>query len=115
MLPQRQRLRREKDIARVRRMRPISRGALMSVRKYSRGDNDPSRFAVVAGKRVSKKAVDRNRVARLIRAALFEVTPSVPDGNDILAVAHRPADHYDFNKCKDELVYHMQNIGAWNE
>ncbi len=115
MLPQHQRLRREKDIARVRRARPISRGKLMSVRRYNRGDADPSRFAVVVGKRVSKKAVDRNRVARVIRAALFEIIPSVLNGSDFLAVAHCSADHYEFQACKTELIYHMQKIGAWHE
>lgn len=111
MLPRHLRLCREKDIARVRRTRPICKGKLMSVRAYNREDMNPSRFAVVAGKRVSRKAVERNRVARLIRAIVTEYIPSIDNGMDVLIVAHQAANGYDFDTCKTELVNHLQRVG----
>lgn len=112
MLPRHLRLCREKDIARVRRTRPIYKGELTSIRVHDRDDTHPSRFAVVVGKRVSRKAVDRNRVARLIRAILTEYISSVGNGMDVLIVAHRTANRYDFNTCKMELVNNLQRVGV---
>ncbi|MFW6155956.1 MAG: ribonuclease P protein component, partial [Armatimonadota bacterium] len=61
-------LRRQQDLDRVfeaghwRRLRPVAVGT------YHRDDSEPSRFAVVAGKRIGA-AVRRNRARRRMRKA----------------------------------------------
>lgn len=47
-------------------------------------DTSPTQFALIASTRVSKKAVIRNRLKRVGRAALRELLPSLPSG--IIAV-----------------------------
>ena len=43
-----------------------------------------SRFAVVAGVKVSKKAVVRNRLKRQVRAIVHEVLGEITPGYDVL-------------------------------
>lgn len=47
------------------------------------------RFAFVTGVKVSKKAVERNRVKRLLRESVHHLLPSLASGYDVVIVAKR--------------------------
>jgi ribonuclease P protein component len=50
-----------------------------------------NRYAVVAGKKVGK-AVERNRVKRLVREALRRLHPGLSQGYDIVVIVRGPAE-----------------------
>jgi ribonuclease P protein component len=80
------RLREEHDVRRVRsRGRAVAHGPL--VIRYLRNTLDPSqnRYTVIAGKKCGK-AVQRNRLKRLVREALRGYHPYLDTGYDIAVI-----------------------------
>lgn len=80
------RLHREGDVRRVRsRGKAFAHGALVA--RVLPNDLDPSqnRYAVIAGKRCGK-AVQRNRIKRLVREALRGYHPWLQPGHDIALI-----------------------------
>lgn len=89
MLPKEYRLRRETDIKRL-----FDKGKgvfddLCGI-KFAKNNLSVTRFAVVAGTKVSKSAVKRNRVKRQVRAVLEKYLTEFVPGFDV-ALLVRPA------------------------
>mgnify|MGYP003964310371 CR=1 FL=1 len=86
MLPKNYRLRNEKDIkalfANSKSVFDVGVGL-----RYKKNQNPHSRFAVVVGIKVSKKAVDRNRIKRRIRGVLEMNIESLCGGYDVVLIA----------------------------
>lgn len=86
MVARQYRLREEHDVKRVRsRGRAIAQGPL--VVRYLHNSLDPAqnRYTVIAGKRCGK-AVQRNRLKRLVREALRGYHPYLQTGYDIVVI-----------------------------
>lgn len=86
MVARQYRLREEHDVKRVRsRGRAVAQGPL--VVRYLRNSLDPTqnRYTVIAGKRCGK-AVQRNRLKRLVREALRGYHPHLQTGYDIVVI-----------------------------
>lgn len=48
-----------------------------------------SRFAFVVGTKISKHAVDRNRIKRLLREAICHLLPTIQSGFDCIFIARK--------------------------
>lgn len=83
------RLRRSTDIQRVRASRTSWAHPLLVWIMRPRGDQAPSRFAIVVGKRVGK-AVCRNRVRRRVREAVRGLAKDLKPGYDVVLIARPP-------------------------
>ncbi len=86
MVARHYRLREEHDVQRVRsRGRAVAHGPL--VVRFMRNSLDPARnrYTVIAGKRCGK-AVQRNRLKRLVREALRGYHPHLEPGHDIAVI-----------------------------
>lgn len=86
MVARQYRLREEHDVKRVRsRGRAVAQGPL--VVRYLHNSLDPAqnRYTVIAGKRCGK-AVQRNRLKRLVREALRGYHPYLQTGYDIVVI-----------------------------
>jgi len=83
MLPGKHRLRKQKDFDRVYKRGKVIRAPLFLIRMGSAGTDLP-RFAVVVSNKVSKKAVDRNRVRRRTHAAWRDLLPRVKKPVDVI-------------------------------
>lgn len=62
-----------------------------------------SRFAVVVGTKVSKKAVDRNRIRRQYREILRLMMNDVKPGFDVLLLTAKPALALDYEEKEKKL------------
>lgn len=82
MLSKEHRLRKERDFDRVFKKGEKVFSHPFSLRCIDNG-LPVSRFAVVVGGRVSKKAVERNRVRRRIREQIRPLLPSLRSGKDV--------------------------------
>lgn len=80
-------LRRAADIQAVFTAGTVAHGPAMVVRARLRGDSNPCRWTVVAGKKIGG-AVERNRAKRRLRMAVRST--ELPLGADIVVLA-RPA------------------------
>lgn len=86
MVARKYRLREEADVRRVRsRGRAVAAGPL--VLKYMSNTVEPpqNRYTVIAGKKCGK-AVQRNRLKRLVREALRGFHPALVPGHDIIVI-----------------------------
>lgn len=86
MVARKFRLREEGDVRRVRaRGRAIAKGPLVVRMLPNTLDPAQNRYAVIAGKRCGK-AVQRNRLKRLIREALRGLHPHLLPGYDLVVI-----------------------------
>jgi len=102
MLRKAQRLARSRDIARVQRARS-NKNAYFSVRTLPTTGR-VSRATVVVAKSVSKKAVERNKLKRQVRAVLAETMPTLQSPVDILVSVKPPALSRSFSELKKALL-----------
>ncbi len=101
MFSQKNRLRSEKDIARVLRSRQGVFDAVCGV-KYVQNSVGCPRFVIVVSTKVSKNAVERNRARRQYREICKELLPHMPTC-DIALLVSRPALALDFHEKKEGL------------
>lgn len=102
MLDKVHRLRKDLDIKKVLKSRAGAFDTACGV-KIVKNNLDVSRFAVVVGTKVSKNAVDRNRIRRhyqeIIRLSLAEIKP----GFDVLLLTAKPALTLDYHEKEAKL------------
>lgn len=85
MLPQAARLRKARDFKEIfGKGKGVRDGRLFL--KAAAGKNEGVRFGIVVSKQVAAKAVERNRIKRLLREAVKSCMPEVRQGYDIVLV-----------------------------
>ncbi len=90
MLPKQRRLHKEKEIKTLFAKGKSVFGLLVGI-KYLKHESGLSRFAVVVGTKISKKAVVRNRLKRQVRAIIEKHLESFVDGFDVVFIVHEKA------------------------
>jgi len=103
MLKRANRLHLERDIARVRTKGASKRGQLFNLRYFIVSAGESSRVAFVVSKKISKKAVERNKVARWSREVIQKLLPSFMVPVDIILSAQQPYAKYSFEGCEKEI------------
>ncbi len=83
MLPVQNRLKKKKDFDVVFRKGRSFREDFLSI-KIIPNDLEFSRFGLVVGQKVSKKAVSRNKVKRRLREAIRMELPNIKKGVDVI-------------------------------
>jgi len=103
MLPQAHRLRLEKDIKTLFARGKSVFGSYVGM-KFRPNSLSVSRFAVVVGVKVSKKAVVRNRLKRQVRAIIHEDLKKIAPGHDILFFLKAPVVGVPFEDLQKEVL-----------
>jgi len=70
---------------------------------WGRGDELPSRFALVVGGRWGDAPV-RNRVRRLLRESFRTARPDLPAGFDLVLLPRRPLERQRMQEVREHLV-----------
>lgn len=103
-------LRRQRDLDRVfqaghwRRLRPVAVGT------YHRDDRGPTRFAMVAGRRIGT-AVRRNRARRRMREALRGMLSEIRGGADVVLAARQETADVDFRVLQQAIHRALSDEG----
>lgn len=110
MLPVTNRLRREADFEQLAKSRnkAFSKALMVKVRENGLPH---SRFGVVVGLKVHKRAVKRNLVKRRIREILRKNMEVLPKGLDVMVMATPSAIGTDFNELEAQLLSCFAKIG----
>lgn len=90
MLSAKYRLHKDIDIERVLRKKRGVFDTACGI-KYAKNELKNSRFTVVAGVKVSKNAVDRNKMKRQYREILRKLLPRITSGYDVMLLIGKPA------------------------
>ena len=96
------RLRHEKDIARTLKSKAGAFDTACGV-KAVKNNLTASRFAVVVGTKVSKKAVDRNRIRRQYREIVRSMMKEIKPGFDVILLTAKPALELDYHQKETKL------------
>lgn len=102
MLPQKHRLRLEKEIKTLFAKGKSVFGNSVIIR-YRRNDFNFPRFAFVVGTKVSKKAVDRNKIKRRLRAIVYKQLGNIMSGVDIVFLVRKEALGASFAKLETQV------------
>ena len=103
MLPREYRLRHDKDIKTLFAKSKSVFGIYVGI-KFTKNKLDVSRFAVVVGTKVSKKAVDRNRLKRQVRAIIHERLGDITPGFDVMLLVRKEAVGHTYEELEAQLV-----------
>lgn len=101
MLPQKNRLKKRRDFERVFKEGRGYKGSFLFL-KAAKSGRPESRFAFAAGRKVSGKAVVRNKVKRRMREAVKVFLPGVKPGADAVLAALPGAGARTFAEIKKE-------------
>lgn len=111
MLPKELRIRHPKEFERVYKKGSSSNGSLLFV-KYLKNNLSFSRFGIVISKKVSKKAVERNKIKRRAREAARTLYEKAPKGYDIVINIKRDAKEASFQDISKELAAHLRKVAS---
>lgn len=111
MLRRANRLHFERDFLRVRKAGQSKRGQLFMLRYFVVLDGETSRFAFVVSKKVSKKAVERNKVTRWAREVVQKLLPSFKVSADIILSAQQTFPKYSFEGSVKEIEKLFKDVG----
>ena len=104
MLPKENRLSNKTDFDKVKEKGNKASGKSIMILALNREDNKVARFGIVVSKHVSRRAVDRNRIKRLIRESIMSVMNKVSNGYDVVIIARQNIINWDFNEVNNDLI-----------
>lgn len=105
-----ERLRQEREIDRVFREGNWRRLPTVAVGVLRRGDDEPTRVAITAGKRVGT-AVRRNRARRRLREAWRSLADRIAAGANVVVVAREPTVEVEFAHLQAQLAEALAKSG----
>lgn len=107
MVARKYRLREEGDVRRVRnRGRAVAEGPLVLKHMPNALEPAQNRYTVIAGKRCGK-AVQRNRIKRLVREALRTYHPWLHTGHDIIVICRGTVDELPSLQAAQETIRNL--------
>lgn len=107
MLPKEYRLRQEKDIKALFANSKSVFDVCIGLR-YRKNTLNLSRFAVVVGTKVSKKAVDRNKIRRRIRSVLQKRLIEIRPGFDVVFLVKKEVLSASFKEVEEQVERLLQ-------
>ncbi|MDD5639820.1 MAG: ribonuclease P protein component [Candidatus Pacebacteria bacterium] len=110
MLPLKNRLKRKKDFENI-----FAGGKTIKTRyfflKTIETSSQDSRIGFIVSKKVSKKAVERNRIKRLFREAVRLDIDRIKSGYDLVFIILNSAKEIDLTEIKKEIIFILEKNG----
>jgi ribonuclease P protein component len=103
MLPKNNRLKKTKDFETVFKTGKSIRNSFLAL-KVTQNNLDISRFAFVISKKISKKAVVRNKIRRRLSATIEKEIKDIKKGFDFIFLTQSGIEKVDFLKTKESAV-----------
>jgi len=102
MLKDDNRLRGKKNFKRIFEKGKALKGNFLILR-FALNDEEKIRFAILVSKKVSKKAVVRNKVKRKIKAIVLQNIPKLKKGFDFIFIVLPSFENKNFSEMEDEI------------
>lgn len=109
MLPKKYRLQYRKDFARIYKKGKFLRTLLFNI-KYLKNNLDCSRFAFVISTKISKKATERNKIKRQLRAIIREKIKNLQNNYDLIIIAQTKILNQKFTTLQEELTKALKKL-----
>lgn len=102
MLPQKNRLKKKKDFERVFKKGKGYRGDFLFF-KETKNNLKESRFGFIVSKKISNKAVIRNKVKRRLRAIIQKKKTGIKKGMDIVIITLPGIENKSFQEIEEDV------------
>jgi ribonuclease P protein component len=109
VLPQKQRLSKQKDFENIKQAGEGRDGRLLGVKAAANG-LEYFRLAVIVGTKISKGAVARNRLKRQVRAVFIKYAKTISSGYDYLVIAKPAITGYDYESIEKDLFSCLKQL-----
>lgn len=110
MLPQKNRLKKAKEIERVFKKGKLCKEGFLFFR-FIENSSHVSRFGFMVGQKVSKKAVERNKIKRRMRAVVKKELSNIRPGFDVVLVALKGLEKKGFKEIESLIKDVVQRSG----
>jgi ribonuclease P protein component len=111
MLASRYRLIGSKNIEKVKESGNLHQFDLFGIMIKKRKDKEPSRFAFVISTKVSKLAVQRNRIKRALHEAVRQSITNVKKGNDVVFLTKRSIERVPTDEIMRSARESLKSVG----
>lgn len=108
MLEREKRLRKTRDFALLSQKGRVVYSPFFTLR--FRKSEEPTKVGFVASTKIFKRAADRNRAKRRLRAALRALEPDWPKRFDLLFIAKRETTSVEFAELKKQVIRAFEKI-----
>lgn len=113
MLSQAHRLKKEKDFIAVLKDRRRAEGRGIFLKSIKNGLED-SRFGIIISKKISKKAVERNRIHRQISEDIWNLLEEIKTGRDVVIITTAEITKMSFEEIRESLKEVFLKAGLLN-
>jgi len=103
MLSKKYRLPLRTELKRVKKEGTLVQGRLFSLLVSQSKKTHPSRFGFIISSKIHKKAVRRNQAKRLLSEAIFDLSPKIKPGFDVVFLAKKKIIEADLEEIKKEV------------
>jgi ribonuclease P protein component len=110
MIAKPNRLKRKKDFTKVFKKGKFLKGEGI-ILNFLQNKKTQSRFGIVVSQKISKKASERNKIKRRIRAAIFEKIPNLKSNFDVVIIATPSIKNESFQTIKKTINKLFQKAG----
>lgn len=110
MFADKNRLRNDKDVERALKSKKSVFDAVAGLKYVANGRPD-NRITVVVGTKVSKLAVDRNRVKRQYREIIRLMLPNLKTGYDMVILVSKPALDLSYEQKRERITKVFKKSG----
>ena len=114
MLPLQNRLKKDKDFQNL-----FSNGTTYNYQflyfRVARNSLHQTRFGFIVSKKVSRKAVVRNKIKRKLRAVIRDKLPMMKEGFDVAVVVKKSFQMDDFKRIEQVITVLLSNSGIYKE
>lgn len=83
--------------------------------KVLKNDLNESRFCVIISAKISKKAVERNKIKRRVRAVINNDLGQVKKGFDVIIIVTKNIINLGFSDLKQEIEDSLKKIGIYDD
>jgi ribonuclease P protein component len=104
MIPSKNRLKKERDFQQVIRNGKYLSSDLISIKFFSNSIGT-TRIGFIVSKKISKKAVLRNRIKRILRESTRRYLDKIKEGYDIIIIAKEKMKEIESNEVIKEMEY----------
>ena len=109
MLPKKNRITKSKDFDNVYKNGVAARAHHLLIKAVSNNKNK-TRIGVIVGKKVSPKAVTRNKLKRRLRNIFYQKINNIKEGFDIIVIPSPRLKNEEFIKIKESVIKALQKI-----
>lgn len=104
MLPKENRLKGAKSFDKVKSEGKVIQSKNFGLAMLNRKDKGPARFGIIVSTKISKKAVLRNKIKRVIRESLRGMLEKIKPGFDIVFLVKKKIKDEDSDRIEEEIL-----------